>query len=449
MGNRVSRRRALGLIAAAGRAPAFQKPRRPNILLILTDDHGIEYAGCYGNRAVRTPNVDRLAAESQRATAMFTGTAMCAPSRSMAFTGLYPHRNGAHPNHSQIRPGIRTLPHYLKPAGYRTVLAGKKHIGPEESFPFEYLPLEGVDAFLSNPGEQPFFLAVCTNDPHAPFRKQPLGKPFDPASLPVPPYLVDTPETRAELALYYNSVEWMDRQVGRTLDTLRRHGLEENTVTLYTGDNGAQFPFSKWTLYDAGLRMPFLVRWPGHVKAGSTTDALASFVDLLPSFVEIAGAGAPAGLDGRSLVPLWEGRRAEHHDMVFGAHTNLGIIDGSDYPVRMARTRTHKYIRNLKPVNRFENLITKNRDGVKAESGSYWPGWKARAAAHDAFAADRARLYQERPAEEFYDLRADPHELRNLAGFSAHAPALAALRRDLRQWMERQTDPLLAEWPAT
>lgn len=431
------------VLAHAGEPPA----RKPNFLIFVSDDHGTDDAGCYGNAAVRTPNLDRLATQGLRFTRAFTPTAMCAPSRSALYTGLFPHRNGAHPNHSKVRPGTQSLPHYLSKLGYRVALAGKTHIGPREAFPFEYMPLRGVDAFLAKAGQQPFCLVVATNDPHAPWKKQ---GPGDPAKVLIPPYLVDTPETRQAMAIYYNSVAAMDAQVGHVMAALEEHGLADSTLLLYASDNGSGFPFTKWTLYDAGIRMPFIVRWPGRVQPGTATDAMVSFVDVLPTLLEAAGAAAPDGLDGRSFLPVLDGKAKDHRDAIFATHTNLGVISGSDYPIRAIRTKTHKYIVNLNAAGKFTNIVTEGRGGAKAKEdddeggAAYWLSWRDRAKS-DPKAAERVRLYQHRPAEELYDVAADPFELGNLAAGPAHKPLIAGLRQQLKAWMKQQNDPLLAK----
>jgi len=431
----------LGMAAARARAAKGATPaRKPNFLILLSDDHGTDDAGCYGNHAVHVPNIDRLAAQGLRFTRAFTPTAMCAPSRSALYTGLFPHRNGAHPNHSKVRPGTRSMPHYLSKLGYRVALAGKKHIGPRQAFPFEYLPLNGVRRFLASVGRQPFCLVVATHDPHAPWKKQ---GPGDPAKAVIPPYLVDTPETRQAMAMYYNSVAAMDAQVGDVMAALDKHRLAENTLFLYASDNGSGFPFTKWTLYDAGIRMPFIVRWPGRVKPGTVTDAMVSFVDVLPTFIEAAGGQPPADLDGRSFLAVLQGKAKDHRDLIFATHTTKGIISGSVYPIRAVRTKTHKYIVNLNPGGTFTNIVTQGRGrGRGGKPAAYWLSWKERAKT-DPKAAERVRLYQHRPPEELYDLTTDPFELHNLATDPAQRPLMDDLRRKLKAWMKQQGDPLL------
>lgn len=418
--------------------------KKPNIVLLFSDDHGILDAGCYGNEVIRTPNIDRVAREGMRFTGAFTATAMCTPSRSVLYTGLFPHRNGAHPNHSSLRAGIKTLPHYLSKLGYRVALAGKKHIKPIKSFPFEFLGLKGVDEYLRKVGADPFCLIIATNDPHGPYKKLPPGQGYDPDEVKLPPYLVDTPEMRQTFANYWNSVAALDEQVGEHLEILRRRGFEENTLFIYASDNGTGFPFGKWTLYDAGINLPFIVRWPGHVKPGTVSDAMISYVDVLPTFIEVAGGKPPSDLDGRSFLRVLEDKKGAHRDLIYGTHTTEGIISGSVFPIRCVRTKTHKYIRNLNPNGTFTNILTHGRPNRNEGPPPLWKSW-VRLADRDSFAAERVKLYQHRPAEELYDLRTDPFEMKNIAGDASRKEVLASLRKELRKWIKQQGDPLLSE----
>ena len=434
----------VGAWLVAGFARGGEPKKRPNFLIILSDDHGRLYTGCYGAKGPRTPNIDRLAAEGMLFSRAFTATAMCAPSRSMLYTGLFPHRNGAHPNHSAVKPGTKSLPHYLEPLGYRVALAGKTHIKPRACFPFEYLSRNRVGQFLASLRGEPFCLVVATHHPHTPWLKE---GPYKASDVVLRPDILDTPATRQAMAWYWNSVDALDKEVGEVLSLLERHGLKDNTLCIYTSDHGAQFPFSKWTLYDAGIRVPFIVRWPGRVKPGSRSDAMVSFVDVLPTLIEAAGGSQPANLDGRSFLGVLEGRAKEHRDFIPATHTTRGIISGSYYPIRAIRTRTHKYIVNLNPEGKFTNLVTEGRAGRKDKRGGpadYWRSW-LELARRDPKAAERVRKYQHRPPEELYDLRTDPFELKNLASDPAQRPLMDRLRALLRAWMKQQGDPLLAK----
>ncbi len=431
--------------AARPRSAAAARPTRsekkPNIVIFISDDHGILDSGCYGNTIIRTPNIDGLAREGMRFTHAFTPTAMCAPSRSAMYTGLYPHRNGCHRNHSAVFPETKSMPHYLSQLGYQVALAGKRHIKPRQAFPFKYMKQQDVDRFLTEVGGSPFCLVVASHQPHAPHQ---TGG-YDPADMQIPPYLVDTPETRHTMAAYYTDVDILDREIGECLDLLRQHEVEENTLFIYASDHGTGFPFAKWTVYDAGLHVPFVAQWPGRTEPGTVTDALMSFVDVLPTCIDIAGGAPPRDLDGRSLLPVLLGEKREHGDAVFGAHTTQGIISGSVFPIRAIRTRTHKYIRNLNSEGTFTNVVTNGRErkvpGRESGPAKYWLSWIERAKT-DAFAAERVKLYQHRPAEELYDLRTDPYEMKNLTGDPAQKELLADLRKRLDEWMKQQGDPL-------
>jgi len=444
------------LILAEIQVSKSLKGSRPNILIILSDDHGILDSGCYGNKICRTPNIDRLAFGGLRFTQAFTVTAMCAPSRSTLYTGLYPHRHGAHRNHSRSRDNIKSLPHYLKPLGYRIGLAGKTHIKPRNVYPFNYLDRENIEEFIKQDRGKPFCLIYATHDPHTPFLKPQPGREHDHSKIQLPPYLADLPSTRALMDWYYTSVESLDTQVGEVMALLDKLKLRKSTLVIYTSDHGAGVPFSKWTLYDAGLKVPFIASWPGKIKAG-VADAMISFVDMLPTCIELAGGEAPKTIDGKSFLGILEGVSHSHHDVIFGAHTTMGIIEGSHYPIRAVRTRNYKYIRNFNPQGTFENLITRGMKKDPDLPGEYkrpsalWPYWVA-AAKNDPQIAQRVKLFRKRPAEELYDLRKDPYELNNLADDPAMKDVLHDLRTRLQKWMKQQGDILckdLGENPET
>ena len=424
-----------GCTSVAKQPTSKNRKGKPNIVLFLADDQGIDDVGCYGNNIIRTPNIDRLAEEGLRFNLAFTPTAMCSPSRSALYTGLYPHRNGCHPNHSRIKPGIKTLPYYLKPLGYRVALAGKTHIKPREQFPFEYMGLkpERIEKFITSTKDKPFCLIVASHEPHGPHKQG----GYKPGQIPVSPYRVDTLQTRQQLANYYTDIDLLDKEVGEVLGLLKKHDLEQNTLFIYASDHGYNI-YAKWSCCDAGLHVPFVVRWPGRVKPGTVTDAMVSFVDVLPTFVEAAGGRPPKNIDGRSLLPVLVGRKNRHNEVVFGAHTTRGIISGRAYPIRSVRTRTHKYIRNLNPDGMFQCVSTHGRNYKEIDNG-VWGSWKQKAKT-DTFAAQRVKTFQHRPAEELYDLTKDPYELKNLADDPAQRRLLASLADMLDTWMKQQGD---------
>jgi uncharacterized sulfatase len=382
----------------------------------------------------------------------FAPEAMCTPSRSSMYTGLWPIRHGAHHNHQFVRDGVKSVAHYFGALGYRVALAGKSHVGPLDSFPFEFLPgshigpeqvrIDGqMDDILGvvRDTTSPFFLVVADSRPHT-IESEPGGWPDPvldaPRDVVLPPYLVDTPETRYERAGYYDLITELDGLIGRILGELDASGKARDTIVVYVADHGAGFAFEKWTSYEAGLHVPLIVRWPGHVRAGTRSDAMVSLVDLLPTLLDLAGA-SPEPLDGESFAPVLRGERSTHRDLVYAMHSNVGIVNGGPYPIRSVRDRRWHYIRNLLPDATFTNNVT-----VVGQGG--WQSWVA-SAVDDPFAAARVERYQHRPAEELYDLDADPAELVDLARDPAYAAELERLRPALDGWMAEQGDRGLPE----
>ena len=417
---------------------AASKP--PNLLIIVADDLSYLDLGFRGNTQVATPNIDRLAKEGTCFTRAFTGTAMCAPMRQQMLTGIFPIRNGAYPNHSSIKPGIKTWPTYFAEMGYRVALLGKRHFGPPEAFPFEFLNKNAEDVlnfgaledFLRKRTGDPFCVFVTSHQPHAPHT---LGDPsrHPPGAVRLPPNWVDTPETRNTFSNYLAEVEYLDGEVGQCLGILERSGAAANTISMFCSEQGIGMPFAKWTCYDLGLRQTVVVRWPGKVKAGASTEAMVEGVDWLPTLMEAAGGRAPEGIDGRSCLPVLLGRKSTHAEHVYGVHTTRGIINGSDcYPVRSIRTERYKLILNLKHEAEFRCVIMNEREG-------YWNSWLERAKT-DARAKGIVERYTRRPAVELYDVGNDPFEQTNLAGRPQHARLIDELSAKLRAWMEQQGD---------
>jgi uncharacterized sulfatase len=425
---------------------------KPNIVLFVADDLGIWDTAPYGNKIVRTPNLDRLAKESLRFTRAFANSPTCVPSRAVLYTGLQPIRNGAYVNHSQCRTDIRSLPHYFGELGYRVAQAGKQHFNPKSVFPFERvqnsetpepgfeknpglntdLNTAAVDGWLAGAGkDKPFFLVVADHSPHVVWTAKPEYRPEE---MDIPPNHIDTPDYRKARARYYTDVTKMDANVGRVLESLKKHGFDQNTVFIFTSDQGPQWPFAKWNVYDAGLRAPLLVRWPGRVKPG-VTEAMVSHVDLLPTLIEAVGGKVPAGLDGLSYLRVLDGRAKSHSEYVFALHTQDGMMNRT--PQRSVRTTRYKYILNLSPEIEYTTHIDKatDHDGGR----EYWPSWEAKAKT-DPRAAEILKHYHQRPREEFYDVVADLHETRNLVNERKYARTINELRARLAAWRKQQGD---------
>jgi N-sulfoglucosamine sulfohydrolase len=430
---------------------------KPNILLFVADDHTAKDCGAYGSREIRTPNIDHLAAEGLLFRNAFAGSPTCMPSRAVLYTGLMPFRNGAHANNlagqSQCREGVLSLPYYLKQLGYRVAQAGKTHFGPKSVFPFERIensevPEPGfennralhmdlntaaVEEWLGKAsGKQPFCLVVCDHSPHVIWTAKAA---YDPETISVPPNHIDTPELRKSRARYYTDITKMDTNLGHVLDSLKRHGFAENTVVTYTSDQGAQWPFAKWGLYDQGIQVPFIVRWPGKIREGTETAAMISLVDVVPTLLEIAGGKMPANLDGKSFLPVLEGKTKTHRDHIFATHSQDTAMNST--PMRCIRTSRYKYIFNISP----EIEYTTHMDKAKDHDGGreYWDSWVRDGATNFRSEAVLKR-YHWRPREELYDVLLDPYEVNN----QADNPAYTDLKRDLSElliaWRKQQND---------
>jgi len=415
---------------------------KPHIVLFMSDDHGWADSGVYGDTVVKTPGIDRLARQGLRFTQAFAASPLCSPSRCVVATGLMPHRNGGHKFGTPIKRGVRTMPMYFKALGYHTAHVGKFHHAPRKQFPYDtVIRDEGkTPEFLAQyDGKKPLLLVVCSHYPHTPWVK---NKTYDPARIKLPANFVDTPQTRRQRADYYTEVTIMDALLGRVLDVLQRRRWEENTLVVYTSDQGANWPFAKWCLYDAGIRVPLIVRWPGKAAAGNSSDAMVSLADLLPTFIEAAGGSPPKKIDGRSFLGVLTAEKKEHRPVVFASHTgndNGGPGIANHCPMRTIRTPTHKYILNLAPQQTFTTHITGCRPG-SPHYLAFWNSWVERAKT-DEHAAKIVRDYMHRPKEELYDLTNDPLERNNLAEDPANAELLKSLRRRLADWREQQGEP--------
>lgn len=421
----------------------------PNIIVFLADDLGVHFTGCYGNAAVRTPHLDALAKEGLKLTRAFAASPTCSPSRAVLWTGLYPQRNGTMGNHTDCKPDIASLPKLLKPLGYRVVAANKTDVRPASVFDWETLPatlkpkpgaprkyraegldIGAVDAFLAEHvrqrADEPLCLLLGDNCPHVTWEK---NRDFDPAKLPLPPIMADTPVTREALANYFQDIATMDAHLGAVLASVQKHGLAQNTVFIFTSDQGAEFPRSKWTCYDAGLRVPFIARWPGRVAPGEN-GALISLVDVTPTLVDLAGGTAPKNLDGRSFKRVLLGEARTHRDFIFASHTGDGEMNA--YPIRCVRDERYKLILNLHPDREWTTHFTKVKLDPPFENThkEVWDTWMEKAKTDDA-TATLVQAIRFRPREELYDTQSDPWELNNLADKAEMEPVLERLRTAL------------------
>lgn len=422
--------------------------RKPNFLILVGDDLCWRDLGFTGNKEVKTPNLDRLRSQGMQLTGMFTPAPTCSPTRHALYTGLHGVRSGAYPNHTRVYEGTRSVFTHLNAAGYRTALHGKNHVGPKASFPFEILAEANDDDFsksrnwiMKDPAK-PWMLVFASNDPHSPWDRGAPGM-FDPAKITLPWYLHDNADTRQNFANYYAEISKLDWQVGEMLKVLESTGQADNTLVLFVSEQGNSFPMGgKWTLYDNGIRAAAIARWPGKVKAGSSSAALMQYTDVTPTLLEAAGidpakvdTGCPdssgnRGFDGKSFLGVLEGKTDRLRDVVFAQHTNVGISGYKDpYPIRAARDSRFKYIRNIAPGNTFEI----------GGFGKTLKSWTKDARKNEALAR-RIDAIAHRPGEELYDLENDPLEQTNLASDPKWKDTLKRLGKELDQWMAQQGD---------
>jgi N-sulfoglucosamine sulfohydrolase len=422
-----------GFVAPAPAAP-------PNIVVFLADDLGWGDCSINAKTDIPTPNMARLAADGKTFSRAFVASPSCAPSRAALLTGLDPMRNGAMLNHSRPRADVKKWPAYFRDLGYEVAAIGKvahyaqvTEYGFDHASHFKYHEDACVDAAIDwlakRQSTKPLCLLVGTNWPHVPWPKMGVDGPVT-----LSPKWVDTTATRTARGKYLAAVANADRDLGKVYDAAKQR-LGADTLFTFTSDHGSQFPFGKWNLYDTGVRTPLVVAWPGHVQPNTTTDAMVSWIDLLPTLVAAAGGRPPADLSGRSFLPVLTGETADHRDKVFLTHSADGKMN--QYPIRAVRTAGWKYIRNLDPSGQHHTHVDKGNAGT--DGRDYWDSW-AEAAKTDPKAAAVIKRYHTRPAEELYDLAADPGELTNVVADAGRGDMLKALRADLDAWMAAQGD---------
>ena len=420
--------------------PLQKNAEPPNLVFIIADDCTFRDIGCYGGQAF-TPHIDHLATEGMKFSSCFQAAPMCSPTRHNIYTGLYPVKSGAYPNHTRAFEHVKSIAHYLQPVGYRVVQTGKKHFNPPSVFPFEYFPKsKGRDPDMGSIDElftqcktnnTPFCLFACSNSPHSPWTKGDASR-YPPEDIKLPPYIVDTPVLRKHFSDYLAEITHFDSEVGNILNLLKKHQLEQDTLVMVVSEQGNSFPFAKWTCYDSGLQSAMVVRWPGRIQAGVVSDALVEYVDVCPTFVDLAGEKEVDGLDGKSFLPVLMGESKTHKEFVYGIMTTRGIINGSDaYAIRSVRDGNYKLIKNLNFESKFTNACSKS---------DYFKSMVDKANEGDSKAKRFVNAYHYRPAIEFFDIQSDPLELNNLASDPAFQIEITRLSEQLENWMSAQGD---------
>jgi len=415
------------------RAAETPQPR-PNILWIIAEDLSPDMA-CYGNPLVKTPNLDKLAAQGARRTNCFANAPVCSAVRSGFMTAMYQTSIGAH-NHRSHRDDSYQLPapvklitdHFVE-AGYFTSNANNLNFDKPGKTDFNFearRPFQGTDWRQRREG-RPFYAQVNLYGTHRPFRPDPEN-PIDHNKVTLPPYYPDHPIAKRDWANYLEDMQILDRNVGKVLARLEADGLADNTIVFFFGDHGRCHIRGKQFLYDGGIRVPLLIRWPGRIEPGTVIEDLVSLIDLGPTCLNLIGASLPSYMHGRPFM----GEGAKPRDYIIAARDRC---DETVDRIRCVRTKRFKYIRNFYPDRPYMQF--------NAYKKRQYPVWTLvqvlkeqgkLTGAQAKFAADT------RPPEELYDLQTDPHELTNLADDESYAKTLTEMRNLLDTWLDQTND---------
>ena len=412
-----------------------QAAERPNIVWIVGEDLGPEL-GCYGDEYASTPELDQLAAEGALFRRAFTHAPVCAPSRSGLITGRYPTSIGTHHMRSRLLKPPRTFTSYLREAGYHVAWPGKT------DFNFEVPPdaFDSREEWLKHPPKQPFFAYINFGQSHESRIRQPRnafrkatqglgpGQRHDPAEAALPPYYPDTPAVRQDWASYHDLVSVVDQKVGQVLRQLEEQGLKENTVVFFFGDHGRGLPRGKRWVYDSGIHVPLIVRWPGKIKAGSIREDLVCFLDFAPTVLSLAGIEPPEEMDGRIFLGT---EREPEPPYIFAARDRM---DETYDRIRAVRDRRYKYIRNFHPELPYAQRISYMEEMPTMQE------WRRLHRAGELEGAQQLFFAETKPREELYDTEQDPHEIRNLAADPAYGAKLKQMRQALDEWMHETDD---------
>lgn len=436
----------LGVCFAACAAPvAAQQNARPNVLLIILEDWG-PHLGCYGESAMRTPNLDRLASEGRMFRYCFTSGPVCSVGRSSLMTGLSQYTTHCEQHRTEnkrpLPAGVKSVAEIFRDAGYFTALgcgySAKTDLNFE--FPTDRIYL-GKDWKERKPG-QPFFAHLTLIGTHRAWHKD-AAHPVDPARVTLPGWYPDTALTRKDWATALESAQVSDGLMGDIIERLKREGLYENTAIMVTSDHGVALPRCKQFLYDGGLRLPLIIRWPARAKAGTVSEELISNLDLLPTMLRIAGLPLPANLQGRDILD----ESIPPRKYVYAGRDKM---DSTHDACRAIRSKDYKYILNLmpeRPYCQFNDYKERSYPGLAVLNVLHLQGKLT--PEQDAF------MQPSKPPEELYDLHKDRDELHNLAGDPACASVLKEMRAELAKWRQSVGDAGVSDefrkggWPAT
>ena len=418
-------------------AVSAQNHGQPNIIVFIADDAGMDF-GCYGNKGISTPNIDMLAASGMRFEKAFLTSPQSSPSRTSMMTGMFAHTIGTQQLHAGIDEETLMMPHYFKQAGYFAASLLKTHWGENGDRQFDKQIGGPVnDNFWTNYQnlldenlKKPFFLWVGFNDPHRPYNRETINRINSIENVTIPPYLIDGPDTRRDLADYYDEISRMDGDIARMLGELEKRNLMHNTIIVFLSDNGMPFPRAKGTLYDSGIQTPLIFVWKDKIKPETVhNNGLISTIDLAPTLLDLAGIDIPENMYGRGFKEILFDHSKRGREYIF-AERNW---HNTDEYMRCVRTEKFKLIYNafysiphgtpidLSTSPSWYELKRNQRDGtLKPEQ-------------NQIFVAPRAMV-------EIFDLENDPDELYNVADRADFLNTGRILARELERWQNQTND---------
>lgn len=453
---------------AKGEGQSQNLKESPNIILFVSDDHGTDALGCYGNPIIKTPNLDKLASEGVRFTNAYCTSASCAASRSVILSGLYGHATGSYGHvhdyhHFSTYDNVSSLSNRLSEAGYLTARIGKYHVAPESVYLFDEVleadPRNTVEmadaskAILNS--DKPFFLYFCTDDPHRghPFNPEPWDSPntfgnkkggykdvnqitYDPKDVMVPEFLPDTKETREEIAQYYQSVSRIDQGFGKLMEHLQESGKIENTIVFYISDNGMAFPGAKTTVYEPGIKLPCIIKDPTNSKKGIVNDARISWVDLTPTILEMANVEYKSDdFHGKSFRKIIDNEKVEGWDKIYASHTFHEIT--MYYPMRVVIDGDYKLIWNV--AYQLDYPFASDLWAASTWQAIYRNDI-------ECFGHKTVKDYMKRSEFELFDLSKDPNESTNLADNSDFKETLETMKAKMKDFQRKTKDPWFIIW---
>lgn len=429
------------LLLLAMHCQSIAKTPPPNIILVIADDLSWDDIGAYGHPSIHTPHLDAMAENGMRFDSAYLTASSCSPSRASIITGRYPHNTDAEQLHWDLPLTQTTFPEVLRESGYWTAAAGKWHLGEAIKDRFDLVKEakygegslsgsgEWLDLLDDRPKDKPFFLWLAAWDAHRPFFQESHPYEHKQSDVRLPPYYPPTELYMDDFVAYYNEIGRFDNNVGNIVKKLEKQGIADNTLIIVIADNGRPYARDKTTLFDSGVKTPFIAYWPKGINKGSVSDSIISSIDISATFLDVAGIKKPSTIEGKSFSALFKAPQKTFREY---AVSERNWHDFEDHG-RSIRSKRFRYIKN----NYNDLPPTPSADTV------YHKTWWELGRLYDAGLLNK---HQSRPfilpraKIEFYDLEKDPFELNNLADYGEYKDEIAKHKMALEQWEKETND---------